>query len=183
MVHQTHVPALDPRNWLPLDPESGVAPVTVAVDLLDEDHSLRLALDRLIDDAELRASLGRAGRAYWEREHTPARMVDDYVRVITRAAGLPAPATPPSPFDHDPLALARTLLEPFGEHAMRITLNGDPFDLPGPLSVQALLDHLKIDGRMVAVEYNLVVIKRARYADTMVVEGSEVEIVAFVGGG
>jgi len=49
--------------------------------------------------------------------------------------------------------------------------------------VQALLDHLKIDGRMVAVEYNLVVIKRARYADTMVVEGSEVEIVAFVGGG
>jgi sulfur carrier protein len=66
---------------------------------------------------------------------------------------------------------------------MRITLNGDPFDLPGPLSVQALLDRLKIDGRMVAVEYNLVVIKRARYADTMVTEGSEVEIVAFVGGG
>jgi thiamine biosynthesis protein ThiS len=66
---------------------------------------------------------------------------------------------------------------------MRITLNGDPFDLPGPLSVQALLDRLKIDGRMVAVEYNLVVIKRARYADKMVTEGSEVEIVAFVGGG
>ena len=66
---------------------------------------------------------------------------------------------------------------------MRITLNGDPFDVPGPLSVQALLDHLKIDGRMVAVEHNLVVIKRAQYADTMVVEGSEVEIVAFVGGG
>ena len=66
---------------------------------------------------------------------------------------------------------------------MRITLNGDPFDLPGPLSVQALLDQLKIDGRTVAVEHNMVVIKRARYADTMLAEGSEVEIVAFVGGG
>ena len=66
---------------------------------------------------------------------------------------------------------------------MRITLNGDPYDVAGPLSVQALLDHLKIDGRLVAVECNLDVIKRARYADTMVVEGTEVEIVAFVGGG
>ena len=66
---------------------------------------------------------------------------------------------------------------------MRITLNGDPFDLDGPLSIQALLDQLKVDGRTVAVEHNLIVIKRANYADTMVTEGSEVEIVAFVGGG
>ena len=66
---------------------------------------------------------------------------------------------------------------------MRITLNGDPFDLDGPMTVQALLDHLQIDGRGVAVEYNLVVIKRAQYGETIVAEGSEVEIVAFVGGG
>ena len=66
---------------------------------------------------------------------------------------------------------------------MRITLNGDPFDLDGPLSIQALLDQLEIDGRTVAVEHNLLVIKRAKYAETMVTEGSEVEIVAFVGGG
>ena len=66
---------------------------------------------------------------------------------------------------------------------MRITLNGEPHDLDGPLSVQALLDRLEIDGRTVAVEHNLVVIKRAKYAETMITEGSEVEIVAFVGGG
>jgi len=66
---------------------------------------------------------------------------------------------------------------------MRITLNGDPFDLEGPVSIQTLLDRLAIDGRTVAVEHNLVVIKRAHYADTIVTEGSEVEIVAFVGGG
>jgi sulfur carrier protein len=62
-------------------------------------------------------------------------------------------------------------------------LNGEPRDLEGPLSVQALLNRLEIDGRTVAVEHNLVVIKRAKYAETMITEGSEVEIVAFVGGG
>jgi len=51
------------------------------------------------------------------------------------------------------------------------------------MSVQALLDRLGIDGRTVAVECDRVVIKRARYAETLVTEGAEVEIVAFVGGG
>jgi thiamine biosynthesis protein ThiS len=66
---------------------------------------------------------------------------------------------------------------------MRIRLNGDPAELPGPLSVQALLERLNIDGRLVAVEHDRVVVKRALFATTMIVEGSEVEIVAFVGGG
>ncbi len=51
------------------------------------------------------------------------------------------------------------------------------------MSIQALLDRLNIDPRVVAVECNRVVIKRARYADTLITEGAEVEIVAFVGGG
>jgi sulfur carrier protein len=66
---------------------------------------------------------------------------------------------------------------------MRIVLNGDPVEVPGPLSVVALLAHLKIDPRLVAVECNRKVIKRASYADTLVTDGAEVEIVAFVGGG
>jgi thiamine biosynthesis protein ThiS len=66
---------------------------------------------------------------------------------------------------------------------MRIQLNGEPRDLSGPLSIAALLDELKIDPRLVAVEHNRVVVKRARYAETMIEEGAEVEIVAFVGGG
>ena len=51
------------------------------------------------------------------------------------------------------------------------------------MSITALLERLDIDPRVVAVECNRVVIKRARYADTMITEGAEVEIVAFVGGG
>ena len=66
---------------------------------------------------------------------------------------------------------------------MRITLNGEPTDLDGSISVQALLDKLGIDGRIVAVECNMVVVRRANYASTMIPEGAEVEIVRFVGGG
>ena len=66
---------------------------------------------------------------------------------------------------------------------MRILLNGDHHELPAPVSVSALLEQLAIDPRTVAVECNRVVVKRARYAETIVQDGAEVEIVAFVGGG
>jgi len=66
---------------------------------------------------------------------------------------------------------------------MKILLNGDPHDLDAPLTVQALLERLEIDPRVVAVELNRKVVKRARYAETRIDDGAEVEIVAFVGGG
>ena len=66
---------------------------------------------------------------------------------------------------------------------MRITLNGDPADVPSALTVATLLEHLKIDARTVAVERNRVVVKRAAYAVTAIADGDEIEVVAFVGGG
>ena len=66
---------------------------------------------------------------------------------------------------------------------MTIKLNGDPHEIPGPLSVSALLERLEIDGRRVAVELNLDVVKKAAYASSLIKEGDEVEIVNFVGGG
>ena len=66
---------------------------------------------------------------------------------------------------------------------MRIRLNGDPFEISGPMSISALLAQLDIDPRRVAVEHNLTIIKRARYDTTEIGEGDEVEIVNFVGGG
>jgi thiamine biosynthesis protein ThiS len=66
---------------------------------------------------------------------------------------------------------------------MRIQLNGEPRELDRPMSIAALLESLAIDPRIVAVEYKGLVVKRARYADTIVEDGSEVEIVRFVGGG
>ena len=62
-------------------------------------------------------------------------------------------------------------------------LNGEPFDLTGPLTVAELLARLEIDARRVAVEHNLVVLKRTAFDATIVGDGDQVEIVNFVGGG
>jgi len=64
-----------------------------------------------------------------------------------------------------------------------ITLNGDRFELGGPVTVAELLTRLNIDARRVAVEHNLAVVKRLAFDDVVVCEGDEVEIVNFVGGG
>ena len=66
---------------------------------------------------------------------------------------------------------------------MHITLNGDPLDVPGPVSVTALLERLEIDARRVAVEHNLVILKRTAFDQTIVREGDNIEVVNFVGGG
>ena len=62
-------------------------------------------------------------------------------------------------------------------------LNGEPFDIEGPLAMSALLARLEIDARRVAVEHNLVILKRAAFDTIEVREGDQVEIVNFVGGG
>lgn len=66
---------------------------------------------------------------------------------------------------------------------MLISLNGEPYELDGPLSVADLLTRLSIDPRRVAVEHNFEILKRSLFADTLVNEGDRVEIVNFVGGG
>jgi thiamine biosynthesis protein ThiS len=66
---------------------------------------------------------------------------------------------------------------------LRIRLNGDPYEVAGPLTVAELLARLEIDARRVAVERNLVVLKRDAFDRTAVGEGDEIEIVNFVGGG
>ena len=66
---------------------------------------------------------------------------------------------------------------------LRITLNGDAHEVDGPLTVAGLLAQLEIDSRRVAVEHNLVVLKRDTFDTTQLRDGDEVEIVNFVGGG
>jgi thiamine biosynthesis protein ThiS len=72
---------------------------------------------------------------------------------------------------------------PGAGRGITIRLNGDPFDIPAPLSIAALLATLKIDPRRVAVEHNLVVVRRGDYATVTVGGGDQVEIVNLVGGG
>ena len=66
---------------------------------------------------------------------------------------------------------------------MTIRLNGEPHEIAGPVTISALLADLNVDPRRVAVEHNLVIVKRDRYDSVMIGDGDEIEIVNFVGGG
>ncbi len=66
---------------------------------------------------------------------------------------------------------------------MRIVLNGEAHELPQAVSLATLLETLGIDARRVAVERNLVVVRRSQYDQELVGDGDEIEIVNFVGGG
>ena len=189
LAHLADVPSFDPRTWQPHGGRTGAEPLCIAVDILDEDHSLGLAMRRLATQPALRERLGRAATEYWRREHAPEHMVEDYLALIDRALHRHDPATgaarPPaggwrSIAGRDRLSVRRpTALE----EIVKIRLNGDPFEIASPLSISELLAHLNIDPRRVAVEHNLDIIKRARYDTTIINEGDEVEIVNFVGGG
>jgi glycosyltransferase involved in cell wall biosynthesis len=89
--------------------------VSVAIDILDEDHSLRLAMRRLATDAGLRAALGRAAGAWWQREHSVEAMVDDYLWAMARAVERTAPPVElPAHLRDDGDRALRELIEPFG---------------------------------------------------------------------
>jgi len=62
-------------------------------------------------------------------------------------------------------------------------LNGEPFEVDGPLTVTQLLGRLDIDPRRVAVEHNLIVLKRVTFDHTIINADDQIEIVNFVGGG
>src|SRR5690606_2972882 len=88
LVHTAHMPALDPRNWSAL---SGHDPVGVSIDILDEDHSLKLALRRLATDARLRATLGANAHRLWRHRFHLDSMAAGYAGALTTALQVPAP--------------------------------------------------------------------------------------------
>ena len=66
---------------------------------------------------------------------------------------------------------------------MTITVNGETRQVPEPLDVRGLLEHLEVRGSSVAFELNRQVIPRSDWEQTPIREGDRVEIVHFVGGG
>lgn len=120
LPHLGDVPTLDPRTWRlhapALPDQTDTDAVAVAIDILDEAHSLRVALSRLAGDAALRERLGRNGRRYWESAHTVEHMVGDIDRALTTAAGLTPPAVAlPAALRPDAFAHAQRLTKPFGQ--------------------------------------------------------------------
>ena len=96
LVHLSDVPSLDPRNWKVTGCPAGfdardrsIDPACVSIDILDEDHSLALAVARLAVDTTLRASLGGAARRLWDKRFTLGRMAAGYGRAIESARRTP----------------------------------------------------------------------------------------------
>jgi glycosyltransferase involved in cell wall biosynthesis len=118
LAHQPHLASLDPRTWTVVHASPTLEappPVAVSIDILDEHHSLRLALGRLVADAPLRASLGKNARAWWAGRHTVAHMAAGYERAMAVAAARAAPDVPlPAHLRPDALEHARALAGELG---------------------------------------------------------------------
>ena len=115
LPHLDGIPVLVTRRvWTPshLGADYAAEPIAVSIDLLDEDHSLAVAMRRLASDAGLRRRLGRRARAWWRAHHRIDLMAEDYERVLALAAARPAPALPAA-LRPDGEARARALLAPF----------------------------------------------------------------------
>ncbi len=66
---------------------------------------------------------------------------------------------------------------------MIITVNGKRKELQSNISIQELLNQLKLDCQQVVVEHNHNIIPRQRLDDTMLNDGDTLEVIHFVGGG
>ena len=114
LAHLVDIPTIDPRSRRPST--ASADPVAIAIDLLDEEALLIVAMRALATDQKLRASLARAGHAYWSANHTPEVMTHDYERLIALAASRPAPVINdlPAHFTHDHSEMARAIANRFG---------------------------------------------------------------------
>ncbi len=76
-------------------------------------------------------------------------------------------------------------LKPAGPEteSVEIVVNGERRPAPAGLSLNALLEWLGIDCSRVAVELDRRIVRKPEWESTIVSDGSQLEIVQFVGGG
>ena len=66
---------------------------------------------------------------------------------------------------------------------VRISLNGEPRELPEGTTIAAMLATLELAPGRVAVERNREIVSRDHHARVTLLEGDSLEVVTFVGGG
>ena len=66
---------------------------------------------------------------------------------------------------------------------MKLIINGEGKNFSSPLSLSSLIEQLGMKQDRVAVELNLNIVPRERWAETNLADGDRLEIVHFVGGG
>lgn len=66
---------------------------------------------------------------------------------------------------------------------MQVTINGETQQLCPSSTVNDLVESLSLDPKKIALERNGEIVPRSTYADVLVNEGDQIEIVQFIGGG
>ena len=66
---------------------------------------------------------------------------------------------------------------------MKITLNGKETNIQNQKSIRELLQDLKIQPELVALELNQTIVRRKDFALTPIAEGDKIEILQMIGGG
>lgn len=66
---------------------------------------------------------------------------------------------------------------------MCLTINGKEQAFDDPLTLAQLIEQLGMKGDRVAAELNREIVSRARWSQTALKDGDQLEIVHFVGGG
>jgi sulfur carrier protein len=67
---------------------------------------------------------------------------------------------------------------------MKLRINGESISVPSDImTVEHVLEHFKLQDKIVIVEHNMHVLQKADHASRKLAEGDSLEIVHFVGGG
>ena len=66
---------------------------------------------------------------------------------------------------------------------MQIIINGQSRNVPDPLTIEQLLQHLQLESDQVVVEHNGKILARADLTSRFLGEDDRLEVVQFVGGG
>ncbi len=71
-----------------------------------------------------------------------------------------------------------------GEEMMKVFINGDSIEIPDTVTtVSELLEHFQLDQKVVIVEKNKEILQKDRHNAESVLDGDQLELVHFVGGG
>lgn len=66
---------------------------------------------------------------------------------------------------------------------MRVSVNGEQYDLPEAITVAELVERVGLGDQRIALEVNREIVPRSEYSETKLAEGDRVEIVRAIGGG
>jgi thiamine biosynthesis protein ThiS len=66
---------------------------------------------------------------------------------------------------------------------LRLSINGEIREMPGPATVAELLQRLSLRSDQVAVERNKRLVRASDHASTALADGDVIEVVTFFGGG